>query len=62
MSSPWPAVGVCAGTVADADGGYEHDPDLAERCCVDHVKAAALAALSMIERSSATRETAAVDG
>jgi hypothetical protein len=29
MSSPWPAVGVSAGTVADADGGYEHDPDLA---------------------------------
>src|ERR1700719_4244153 len=35
------------------------DPDLAERCCVDHVKAAAVAALSMIERSSTTRETAA---
>jgi hypothetical protein len=29
MSSPWPAVGVSAVTVADADGGYEHDPDLA---------------------------------
>jgi DNA-binding GntR family transcriptional regulator len=28
------------------------DPDLAERCCVDHVKAAAIAALNMIERSS----------
>jgi DNA-binding GntR family transcriptional regulator len=28
------------------------DPDLAERCCVDHVKAAAVAALSMIEQSS----------
>src|ERR1700741_2883 len=27
------------------------DADLAERCCVDHVKAAAEAALSMIERS-----------
>ena len=26
------------------------DPDLAEQCCVDHVKAAAVAALSMIER------------
>jgi DNA-binding GntR family transcriptional regulator len=32
------------------------DPDLAERCCVDHVKAAAVAALSMIERSSASKE------
>ena len=30
------------------------DPDLAERCCVEHVKAAAVAALSMIERSSHT--------
>jgi Domain of unknown function (DUF4194) len=29
MSSPWPAAGVCARTVADAGGGYEHDPDLA---------------------------------
>ena len=27
------------------------DEDLAERCCVDHVKAAAVAALDMIERS-----------
>jgi DNA-binding GntR family transcriptional regulator len=33
------------------------DPDLAERCCVDHVKAAAVAALSMIEQSSAPRQT-----
>jgi DNA-binding GntR family transcriptional regulator len=37
------------------------DPDLAEQCCVDYVKAAAVAPLSMIERSSATRETAATD-
>ncbi len=29
------------------------DADLAERCCVDHVKAAAVAALDMIERSMA---------
>lgn len=29
------------------------DEELAERCCVDHVKAAAIAALDMIERSSA---------
>jgi DNA-binding GntR family transcriptional regulator len=38
------------------------DPDLAERCCVDHVKAAAVAALDMIERSSApkTRDSAVV--
>ena len=28
------------------------DPDLAERCCADHVKAAAVAALSMIEKSA----------
>src|SRR5712675_2369777 len=34
------------------------DPELAERCCVDHVKAAAVAALSMIERSSAPKEKA----
>jgi DNA-binding GntR family transcriptional regulator len=27
------------------------DADLAERCCVDHIKAAAVAALDMIERS-----------
>src|SRR3954451_13755737 len=30
------------------------DPDLAEQCCVDHVNAAAVAALSMIERSAAS--------
>lgn len=29
------------------------DEDLAEQCCVDHVKAAAVAALDMIERTSA---------
>jgi DNA-binding GntR family transcriptional regulator len=29
------------------------DEDLAERCCVDHIKAAAVAALDMIERSVA---------
>ena len=29
------------------------DADLAERCCVDHVRAAAVAALDMIERSMA---------
>ena len=29
------------------------DEDLAERCCVDHVKAAAVAALDMIQRSMA---------
>jgi len=29
------------------------DEELAERCCVDHVKAAAVAALDMIERTSA---------
>ena len=29
------------------------DQDLAERCCVDHIKAAAVAALDMIERSMA---------
>jgi hypothetical protein len=33
------------------------DPDLAERCCVDHINAAAVAALDMIERSAA-KETA----
>jgi DNA-binding GntR family transcriptional regulator len=31
------------------------DEDLAERCCVDHVKAAAVAALDMIERTSAKK-------
>jgi len=35
------------------------DAELAERCCVDHVKAAAVAALSVIERSSAPKEKAA---
>jgi DNA-binding FadR family transcriptional regulator len=34
------------------------DPDLAEQCCVDHVKAAAVAALSMIEQSSREKDTA----
>ena len=34
------------------------DPDLAERCCVEHVRAAAVAALHMIERSSAAKEEA----
>jgi DNA-binding GntR family transcriptional regulator len=29
------------------------DEDLAERCCVDHIRAAAVAALDMIERSTA---------
>jgi DNA-binding GntR family transcriptional regulator len=29
------------------------DEDLAERCCVDHIKVAAVAALDMIERSTA---------
>src|SRR5246127_1700254 len=33
------------------------DEELAERCCVDHVKAAAIAALDMIERSSAKEST-----
>jgi DNA-binding GntR family transcriptional regulator len=32
------------------------DADLAERCCVDHIKAAAIAALDMIERSMATEK------
>src|SRR3979409_836817 len=32
------------------------DPDLAEQCCVDHIKAAAVAALSMIERTAASNE------
>jgi DNA-binding GntR family transcriptional regulator len=32
------------------------DEDLAERCCVDHIKAAAVAALDMIERSMAKEE------
>jgi DNA-binding GntR family transcriptional regulator len=35
------------------------DPDLAERCCVDHIKAAAVAALSMIEQSSVKAKAAA---
>jgi len=33
------------------------DEDLAERCCVDHVKAAAVAALDMIARTSAEEAT-----
>jgi DNA-binding GntR family transcriptional regulator len=33
------------------------DADLAERRCVDHVKAAAVAALDMIERSAANQKT-----
>src|SRR5258707_1076057 len=37
------------------------DPDLAERCCVDHVRAAAVTALSMIERSSASQEKSITD-
>jgi DNA-binding GntR family transcriptional regulator len=37
------------------------DQDLAEQCCVDHVKAAAVAALSMIEQSSAEKEKAVAD-
>jgi DNA-binding GntR family transcriptional regulator len=37
------------------------DPDLAERCCVDHIRAAAVAALSMIERSAAAEEKAITD-
>jgi DNA-binding GntR family transcriptional regulator len=37
------------------------DPDLAEQCCVDHIRAAAVAALNMIERSAATKENAVAD-
>ena len=37
------------------------DADLAERCCVDHINAAAVAALDMIEKSSAAKEAAASD-
>jgi len=37
------------------------DPDLAEQCCVDHINAAAVAALSMIERSAASNEKAIAD-
>jgi DNA-binding GntR family transcriptional regulator len=37
------------------------DPDLAEQCCVDHIKAAAVAALSMIERTSASDEKVNAD-
>ena len=33
------------------------DEDLAERCCVDHIKAAAVAALDMIERSMAKEKS-----
>jgi len=33
------------------------DADLAERCCVDHIKAAAVAALDMIERSMTKENT-----
>lgn len=33
------------------------DEDLAERCCVDHIKAAAVAALDMIERSMTKENT-----
>lgn len=36
------------------------DEELAERCCIDHVKAAAVAALDMIERTTA-RENAPPD-
>jgi hypothetical protein len=35
--------------------------DLAERCCVDHVKAAAIAALDMIEQMSARENMSAED-
>jgi DNA-binding GntR family transcriptional regulator len=34
------------------------DPDLAEQCCVDHVRAAAVAALRMIEQSSREKDIA----
>jgi DNA-binding GntR family transcriptional regulator len=37
------------------------DSDLAEQCCVDHVKAAAVAALNMIERSSGLKDKAVAD-
>jgi len=37
------------------------DADLAERCCIDHVKAAADAALSMIERSSTQKQKVVPD-
>src|ERR1700744_3855847 len=37
------------------------DEDLAEQCCVDHVKAAAVAALDMIERTSAKEKAFPAD-
>ena len=37
------------------------DADLAEKCCADHVQAAAVAALSMIERTSVAEEKALPD-
>ena len=37
------------------------DPDLAEKCCVDHINAAAVAALSMIEQTSASNEKATAE-
>jgi len=37
------------------------DPDLAEQCCVDHINAAAVAALSMIEQASVPKEKAVAD-
>src|SRR5215471_11418179 len=37
------------------------DEELAEKCCVDHVKAAAVAALSMIEQSAAAKEKVGAD-
>src|SRR3979490_3423974 len=36
-------------------------PDLAEQCSLDHINAAAVAALSMIERSAASNEKAAAN-
>ena len=42
-------------------GGTKVVPDLAEKCCVDHINAAAVAALSMIEQSSASNEKATAD-
>src|SRR5438445_5253109 len=37
------------------------DPELVQQLCVDHIKAAAVAALSMIEQSSAANEKAIAD-
>jgi hypothetical protein len=61
MSSPWPAADASAGTVADAGGGYEYDPDLASDRLPEPARRA-LVSLLLHRYISRTRHRVAWEG